>query len=105
MSPAILRPQHSRAAQAIAICRYVQTHLRRSLADGMRNYRAIPIHLTNTPKVLMRVSHQNDALHRDLLSSLIYERSPDTANKLRFVVITVSIAIILRGTGYSLLRM
>ena len=36
----------------------------------------------------MRVSHQNDALHRDLLSSLIYERSPDTANKLRFVVIT-----------------
>ena len=36
----------------------------------------------------MHVSHQNDALHRDLLSSLRYERSPDTANKLRFVVIT-----------------
>jgi len=36
----------------------------------------------------MRVSHQNDALHRELLSSLIYERSPDTANKLRFMVIT-----------------
>ena len=35
----------------------------------------------------MHVSHQNDALHRDLLSSLIYGRSPDTANKLRFVVI------------------
>ena len=36
----------------------------------------------------MHVSHQNDALHRDPLSSLRYERSPDTANKLRFVVIT-----------------
>jgi len=36
----------------------------------------------------MHVSHQNDALHRDLLSSLRYEPSPDTANKLRFVVIT-----------------
>ena len=36
----------------------------------------------------MRVSHQNDALHRDVLSSLICERSPDTANKSRFVVIT-----------------
>ena len=49
---------------------------------------AIQVHLTNTPKVSMHVSHQNDALHRDLLSSLRYEPSPDTANKLRFVVIT-----------------